>query len=1155
MSLQFILGRAGTGKTTYCLDEIAKTLTENPLGPPIIFIVPDQMTFQMEYELANRLEHGMIRAQVYSFKRLSWKILQETGGLNYPHLSPLGVKMLLRKIVEQHQTKLKVYRNVSDQLGFYDQLSEMVVEFKRYCVDQDTLSQTIQQFEQRPEAKYRTMIEKLHDLQIIYDAFEKEIDQTYLDTENYLQLLASKLHQSAWLQEATVFLDGFDTFTPQEILVIEALMKHAQKMHIALTLDTNELGEVPSKLELFYRSKKTYTALLDLAEQANIEVDETLTFTTNYRHRDIPSLQHLEQNVYQIPMEKYGETPALSVWGCVNRRMEIESVAKEIQRCIREENYRFRDIALLVREDNAYFDLIEAIFKEYDIPVFIDQTRSMLHHPLIEFIRSSLEAVLHQWRYDSVFRAVKTDFFVPVEQFGKRKYFREKFNQLENFVLERGIYGRNWQNDEKWKLSFSGQQELEEYRAYIVQPLRYLEKKLKKATNAIEMCEAIYDYMNELDIVKKINMIRKEAYDHGEIELVREHDQVFKQLMDLFEQLVLVLPEQKMTVSFFEKVMEAGFESLRFALVPPAIDQVLVGNIDRSKFANVKALFILGVNDGVLPKKIDGEGILSDEERVMLTEENISLAPPRSEELLTESFVIYQTLTTPKSKLYLTYPLANEEGKAMLPSLLIGQLMEMFEALTEEIKLDDPELEKEDEELLTLVNERKALSTLASRFSQKKKGYPISDIWIDVYNEMLEQIPEQTYAILSSLFFENKEKPLSKQTSEHLYGKNLQASVTRLEMFGRCSFQQFANYGLRLKERKMYKLESMDMGSLFHDSLKDILEVWKVKEEKLDRLTEKQCMELAQEVVEKNAEKLQHQILYSSNRYKYIKRKLQQIVGRATNVLRQQGLKTGFIPQALELPFGKNECVPELAYPLKNGTTVELSGRIDRVDVAQLHDQYYMRIIDYKSGNRSFDLVEVYYGLALQMLVYLDVVVTHAEKLIGHSALPAGWFYFRLHNPMIKLSPPVNNEKLQEELLKEFKLKGMMIEDEAVIQLMDEGLDAGQQSFIVPLGIKKTGELTKNSATMTLHDYQILKQYTEQIILDYAEGITDGYIDIAPYRLKTKTPCTFCSFRSVCQFDSGMEHNEYRTLKTIKSEEQVLHRMKEKIEEGESNES
>lgn len=1154
MNVQFVLGRAGTGKTTYCMNEIVKELKERPMGAPILFIVPDQMTFQMEYELTNRLPHGMIRAQVYSFKRLSWRILQETGGLNVPHLSPLGVKMLLRKIVEKHQSDLLVYGQVTDQLGFYDQLSEMVIEFKRYCLEKESLLKTMERLKQKEEAKYRTMVEKLHDLQLIYDAFQKEIENKYLDSENYLQLLANKLNQSTYLKNATIMIDGFESFTPQEMLVIRELMSHTKKVLITLTVDPLDLGEV-NRLELFYKSKKTYADLLSFVDELQIEMEDPIYLKQNIRHQQNPSLSHLEKNLYQFPIEKFTENPTISVWGCVNRRTEIESIAKEIHQLIRKKRYRFRDIALLVREDEAYFELIEAIFKEYEIPVFIDQTRSMLHHPLIEFIRSSLEAVLHNYRYDSIFRAVKTDFFVPLHHFSKRKFHREKFHQLENFVLERGVYGEYWHDKKKWDVpSSQKQEEINEYRDYIMKPLRYLEKKFKKATNAVSMCEAIYDYLQKVNIVDKLNMIRKEAYNQGEIELVKEHDQVFRQLTDLFEQLILVLPEQKVTRSFFEKILEAGFESLRFALVPPAIDQVLVGNVDRSKFTDIKALFILGVNDGVLPKKIDDEGILNDEERELLSTNDVTLAPTRSEELLSESFVIYQTLTTPKEAIYFSYPLANEEGKALLPSLLISQLMDIFEELREELKVDDMEVENEEEELNGLVNERKALSILASRLSHFKKGYPISHLWFDVYNEIMERIPEQTHHVLSSLFFENVEKPLTLTTSKHLYGERLQASVTRLETFGKCSFRQFANYGLRLRERKVYKLESMDIGSLFHDSLKDILEIW--KEEKVDfqTLTEKQCMEYANEMVEKNAAMLQHQILFSTNRYKYIKRKLKQIVGRATNVVREQGMQTGFIPYEFELPFGPDERIPEFSFTLQNGVVVELVGRIDRVDVAKSADDYYLRIIDYKSGDRKFDLVEVYYGLALQMLVYLDVVVTYSERLIGHQALPAGWFYFRLHNPMIKQVPPIDEKKLEKELLKQFKLKGMILQDEKIIQLMDQQINPGYDSLIVPVGMKKDGELTKRSATLPFNDYKTLQKYTQHTVRKYAEEITGGNITINPYRMKENTACTFCPFRSVCQFDSSIEKNKYRTLKPIQSSEQVLEQMKEKVGEENSDE-
>ncbi|MFD1357217.1 helicase-exonuclease AddAB subunit AddB [Fictibacillus halophilus] len=1161
MSLQFILGRSGSGKSHSVFQEIREKLAEDPMGSPIIYLVPDQMTFQSEYKLASTPGlNGMIRAQVYSFSRLAWRILGETGGMTRMHITSTGVRMMLRKIIESKKEELKIFKKASEQSGFYELLELMTTELKRYCISSEDLSwnaETLLSLGQKENNK-KVLKDKLSDLSIISGALEKALAGKYLDSEDYLKLLQEKIPYSDTIKDCEIYIDGFHSFTPQELEAAAGLMAHAKKVTIALTSEESYRPDTdPHELDLFYMTKKTAQVLTQKAKELNVEIEEPIVLSHTPKFIS-PAIAHIEKQYDARPAISYSNPEGIHLAAGVNLRSEVEGAARKIIELVRDEGYRYRDIAVTVRNAGSYQPLIETVFADYGIPVFLDQKKSMLHHPLIELIRSSLDVVLKNWRYEAVFRAVKTDMLYPLDEMRKTtSEIRRCMDDLENYVLALGIQGSRWTDSKPWKYKrlrgFEAddfgktsqddekEQLINDLRDMIVSPMKRLSRDLSKSITVADFCTSLYKYLEHLSVPMKLERLRLHAESEGKLRAAREHGQVWNALLGLLDEMVELTGSEKLSKETWMQMLETGLESMKFALVPPSLDQVLAGTLERSRFTDVKVNFLLGVNDGIIPLKPKDDGLLSEDEREALERNGVVLAPSARRKLLDEQFMIYLALTNGSDRLYVSYALADEEGKTLQPSMVIQRMRDLFPDLKEYLYQNEPGVE---EDLSFVQHPVKSVSYLSAQLREWKKGYPISPVWWDVYNWIITDDQYDQYAkkAISSLFYFNREAPLSPSVSKDLYGESILTSISRMELFQSCPFSQFMSYGLKLKERQMYKLEAPDIGQLFHAALKQMNDALQQRRVQWSDLSKGDCYRMAGDIVDLLAPQLQHEILLSSNRHLYIKKKLKEVVGKASHILSEHAKASGFTPAGLELAFGTGGTLPPLVYKLPNGTTMEVAGRIDRVDTAASSKGLLMRVIDYKSSSTGLNLAELYHGIALQMLTYLDVAVEHSKKWLGQESIPAGVLYFHVHNPLLNQKKLLTAEEIEKEVLKKFKMKGLVLAEEEAVQLMDSTMD--KRSNIIPVALTNNGFHKSHSSIASASNFETMRHHARKMAVSSGTGITDGVIDISPYEMKKKVPCTFCSYKPVCQFDQTLEENQYRQLKPEK-DEIILEKMQE----------
>lgn len=1164
LSLRLVIGRAGSGKSRFCLDEIDARLEKEPDGSPLVYLVPEQMTQAADRAFIAR-RGGTVRAQSLSFRRLAFRVMQEVGGAARLHIDETGQKMLLLKLARERQEQLRAFRRMTSSPGWIEAIHEWLAECKRYCVEPKRLAELSAG---ASPALSPLLRDKLHDVSLLYERMEQELAGKYVDSEDYLALLAEHIPQSAYMRGASVWIDGFHGFTPSELAVVRQLMKHAAEVNVTLCLDRDYAEmEEPDELELFHPTAVTLLALKRAAQEEGIRLQRPVLLSDGLsippRYAAAPRLAALErafvlrergERTSREEAAGVDEPSPVTLCAAANQRSEAEAAAREIVRLVALGEVRWRDIAVFVREWEAYAEVLSAAFADHGIPHFMDQKRSVLHHPLCELIRSSLETVETRWSYDAVFRAVKTELLVPADAYSSRTEARYALDKLENYVLQYGIRGTRWTDGKLWKVR-SGialehapeeaastererkeEQALAAARELVAGPLKRLDDRLKRSKTMREQAEALYRLLEECGVPRTLELWRETAELEGLPERAREHDQLWDRVMDMLDQLVELVGDESADAELFASMVAAGLESIRMGLVPPAIDQVLVGSLDRTRTFGVKRLFLLGVNDGVIPKRPKEGGVISEHERESLLDGGLSIAPDSGRRLLDERFLLYNAVALPSEGLWVSYAMSDPEGAPLLPSEWIRKLKELSPGAVERTAAGEAGSNGGAEEALERVTRpERAAAELLPQLRRWTKGEPVSGVWWAVYNWLAARPywRERLQALLPSLFHTYDEAPLSPSTSKRLYGDVVRTSVSRLETFAACPYSHFAAYGLKLEERPLYRLEAPDIGQLYHASLSLLAKRLAEEGRAWSDLGEEECRELAHTAVDELAPRLLAEILFSSNRHRYITRKLKEVVGRSAAVIREQAVRSGYRQLASELAFGSNEPIPPLSFELPDGTVMELSGRIDRIDSVEGAEGYYVRVVDYKSRAHRLRLGDVYYGLSLQLLAYLDAAAAHAKAWLGEEAVPAGALYFHVHRALLARANAETPEAVRADLFKAYKMRGLLLDEPEAARQMDTGTEQGH-SAVVPLYWKKDGTLSKNASTADAEQWKALRRFVRNKMTELGASIREGDVRAAPFRRKAEKACTFCRYRPVCGFDPEVDGYAYRSLAPLR---------------------
>ena len=1133
--LRLLWGRAGAGKTRRCLEEVLEELKRDPAGPPLLFIVPEQATFEVERALAAASPGGgFIRAYVLGFRRLAYRVLAETGGVIRPRISDLGKRLALRRLLLRGQDKLTLLGRAAGERHFADTLAGLINEFKAYGIQPGDLEDAAGKL---PAEAGAGLGGKVRDLAFLYREYEEFLRERYLDPEDCLQLLAEKLPQAALAEGARVWVDGFTWFTPQEYRGLEALLQRAAEVTVTLCLDEPDSGEHSRPEALFYRQWLTRKKLQQLAGQLKASLREE-GLPPGRRFAARPLLAHVEGNFFTSRAQCWtGDAQGLVVAEAANRRTEAEAIAREILRLSREEGLRWRDMAVLLRDSEAYGELMSGVLADHDIPVFSDSNRPGNCHPLAELLRSALEVLTSNWNYEAVFRCLKTD-LCGLE--------RDEVDILENYCLEFGIRGSRWTRSEPWtfRRRFSlddtleadpeadaALEKLDALRRRVVAPLQELASALRpegvQAGTAVVYAGALYRFLLRLAVPERLEewAVAREAA--GELEQSREHRQMWREVLELLDQLVETFGGEALPLPEFAELIGEGLDGLKLSLIPPGLDYVTVGSLERSRLLKVAAVFIPGASDGCLPLRRRQEGLLSDADRDRLASCGLEMAGGAVDDTFAEQFLVYTALSRAGRQLWISSPLADADGKGLTPSALLKHLRELSGAPLKSLPQEPPPGRAAE----YFGRPRTTLAVLNTALRQYRQGGQLDEEWWAVYNWAASRPEHKTdlQAALAGFFHHNQVAALPPGLPAALYcpQNRLRGSVTRFESFRACPFRHFAQYGLGLRERPVHRLADPDLGQFLHAVLKEFGERLQAEQRDWGSLSPEETAVCCGQVVNDLAPRLQNEILLSSRQYEHLLERLRRRAIRACGRLVEMAKVSEFRPLALELSFGRGDAaLPPLRFGLGDHPELEVAGQIDRLDWAEKDGEKYIAVLDYKSGGAGLDMTEVYYGLRLQLLTYLLAVRGSG------SYRPAALLYFFLKNPVITAGCWLPPEKILQRINGQLKLPGWVLAEPEVVRMLDQSME-GWSEFL-KVGFTKDGfHKTCLPQLKTGEEFELLLAHTARELPAAAREILAGKIDIAPYCLEKRIPCGYCAYRSVCQFDRYLPENNYRFLRKL----------------------
>lgn len=1115
MSVRFLLGASGSGKSRQIYNEIIQASIKEP-ERNFYLIVPEQYTMEAQRELVTmHPAGGMMNIDAIGMNRLAYRVFDELGISTGQVLEDFGKSMLIKKILCEQQDTLHVYGSYYDKLGFVDEMKSMMSEIFQYNIKQDTIDEIMEQI---PENS--VVAGKMQDIRHIYEEFEAFAGERYIVAEQLVELLTRHVGQSKLVCGSSLYFDGFTGFTPVQLELVEKLMTCADDLTFSFTLDDRDQKyEHIKDYELFYLTKTTIKKLTEAAAAAGMEIESPVVLpgTINYRLGENRELFFLERNLFRSPYQKWKQPlERIHLTATGDAQDEIVFVASTIRRLVREKGYRYKDIAIVAGDLEQASHIYERVMNEYEIPVFIDANACLKANPCAETIRSVLAVLADDFSYDSVFRFLKA---------GMTDLSFEDIELLENYALKRGVRGYS-----RWNRAVSENYEktspvnIEEIRQAFMKMFGDIRKVFadKKAVTK-DYVEALYDFLLQIHMYEKLEARKNELYEENRINEGDAYGQIFEKTVRLFDKIAELLGDTKMSVKEFYEIVDTGLSDIEVGVVPPTVDRVLIGDITRSRLNHIKVLFFTSVNDGIVPKAPKKGRILSDRDRDILSDCGLELAPSDKQNSYIEQFYIYTILTKPSDHLYISYHKLSASLESMRPSYLLGRISNIFPSLQAEeydaASCMPDTVNRSLRRILRAEDSEDAESRILTRIlTEKGFAGELTAIYKGrTYRNVAEQLPPETIALL--------------------YGRYLHASVSKLELYARCGFAYFLKYGLRLKEREMYQVDVRNVGVILHSVMEGLFkQVRDTRNNDWENFPEDERMLMVTELVNRAAEESAGDFFEDNARNAYMLQMIERMAQTSAGML-QKHIRLGSMkPGMLEKTFdsAKDE-VGSYLFELPNQIQMSINGKIDRVDVEEEDGTVYIKVIDYKSSTRKLSLEEVLNGEQLQLVTY-SAIAYEIEKMIypDKNIQIAGLLYYSFDDPVIEIESSEidtgteqpefsDQEKLDAERMEKMKLQGFVNESPAVIQKMDHTCNQS-----LPVKLDKNGDIKKSENVVSADQIRTIMELTRENIEELGSQIAEGKIAIEPYKNKSNTGCDYCEFKNICHFDVKNGGNQYR---------------------------
>lgn len=1108
--LEILAGRSGSGKTREMylqMEQCLKAGEEN-----LILLVPEQYTLEAEKELMEVLDlRGFFQLEVLGFNRLMDDLVNTSLEPDKTVITETGKGMILKRILREEKESLLAFGSMVDKSGFVEELGNAFRSFKENMVEPRMLQQFVDD-----GGKTGMLERKVLDMVRIFQGYQQYMEKGYTDNEQKIQDAINLVGSSPRIRESRVWIHGFHTFTLQMFHFIKALAQQAKS--VVVTLDVNGEEDAWDE-EIFQINRKTLDTFRSMWEEKL-----RVRFFSPQETGESP-LEHLRREFFSYPYKKWTqEVSRIHVLETQNVYQEIDFAVKEVAALVRDKGWSYKDVGIVVNDLNGYGFPIQRTMEEYGIPCFLDAKRSMADKPLCLFVVSSLQVLVKNYRYEDVFSMLKTGF----SALGP-----DEWEALENYCLQFGIRGGQWKSafHKSNPQTDTSLEVLNEYRERITGSLEKLKRKVKDTPTFSSMARALYDYLEENRSMEKTRELASELQRKGDLEHASENSQVFNRVMELLDELVEVFGDEKTDLKEFSEVLKQGISASQLGILPASGDEVIIGDVKRTRQRSLSAVFVLGVNEGILPGEGEKVGLFTNQEGKRLEEARIPVFRDPTYQGIQEKYLFHLLLSKPAEKIYFSCAQADFEGNTMRPSFYMKRLMELFPGIAIDAGKQDA--------MSWITNARGTLRPMIAHLRQSidNGSFEADSHWKSVFQWYMGQEAWQSKMeqLMHAVAYTNKVDRLPKNLIHALYGKTIKSSVTSLETYGQCPFRYFVRYGLKPERRPIYEVSIPDMGELLHDSLQEYTK--KLQGEKRDwtEVKEEEQAHICSAIVESKIRGYREGVFASKGRYQYLAYYLNRLLVRAVQVLTYHMSKGSFRLEKSEAAFGENREFAPVVFHYDDDVRMVLEGRIDRVDVFRSGDETFIKIIDYKTGEKTLELKDVYYGLTLQLLVYLQVCLENRKD-----SSPAGAFYFKLDDPMIK-GFSFESENIENKIKDKLRLLGLLVKKMEVVGALDRDIDQKPgDSDVVYCKVKKDGDFGKG--TRGLIDEKVFDRilsHTMDMAKSMGRGIVEGHIAVSPVKNDGKAACRFCDYKTVYQFDELFKENRYRIRRKMKDEEVV----------------
>jgi len=1097
MGLKFILGPSGSGKTKYILDEIIEKSLLSP-KEKFILIVPDQFTLQMQKELIKlHPNHGFFNIDIVSFTRLGYRVFEELSYIPKPVLDDTGKLLILRKVLEEKKDELVYFKKNVGKFGFVSNVKSLISELLQYNNSVALLSDSLN----KVGGTYLST--RLKDIVLIYDSFMKALGDEYLTTENILNILSSKIHLSTIVRNSHFYLDGFTGFTPIQLDIIDSLITDSLGVNVSFTLGVEDKDKAlvkPNYYDLFALTRQNIVSIYDRCIKNNQKVEPVVFLGEDYLPRlKSDEIRYLEKNIFRYGNDEYTSNLGINdikIFNAFNPISEVEHAVYEIIHLIENEGYMFRDIAVIC-DNEEYLSIIKNVFERNKIKAFIDVTENIFNDPFVAFIRGILRILSEKFSRESVIEFLKCGLITEDD---------EDIFEFENYIMAFGIKGIKGFSKEFTLMRYDNEDlcMLDSIRTKYIVPILEVRNILKNSGfSAQKGIRALYDLIERFDCYNILDSMCKQASLEGLVELEMEYRVIYEKIMDLFDQIHSILGDSNVTLDEFMGILDTGIEQIKIKNIPAVLDSVIVGDTVRSRLNNIKAIFLLGANDGIIPKISDKRSIFSKYDKEILSKYNIMFSPSMEDELFIQKFYLYLLFTKASEKIYLSYSSVDISGVSTTPSYIIEQFLDMFKGLKINTIADYPDF-------LEYID------------NKKEKEYDNQNI-----------------------------KELDDDICTMLVDSKLKLNVSNIEEYSRCPYYFFMKRIAKLKTRLNYEFKSVDYGTICHSILEYITQKLIAGDKSIEDVDVFEVNKLILEGLEE-VDNYKNGILNSSNINLFIKDDIKETMEDSITYIAKQ-IKAGqYDVRYAEKEFYASKDFKELNIKLDKEAIVSLNGTIDRLDYASKDDYLAIRVVDYKTYNKKFELAKLPYGLNLQLPIYIKAASLIAAKDCSDKEVVIGAMcYSQLDTAFVNADKLKYEESdfdyaIEKAISNKFKSTGIFNNNYEVLKLLDRDFESSFKSENFSIAIKGTEneevipDYHSNGKLFNQEELELICEYAFDLIKKTGNKILEGKIIDYPILEGLKSQCDYCDYKDSCHRSNNL-FNVYRS----KKKEEVMEEIKD----------